>query len=68
MESRNNEEAGQVEGASFFASNSEFTSFTAEVSYFITEQFGVSVSAATALSGRIIYAANSYSVGVFMKI
>ena len=68
LESRNNEESGQVEGASFFASNSEFQSFTVEASYFVTEKVGIAVSAATAFSGRIIYSGKSYSIGVFMKI
>jgi len=66
IESRNNEEAGAVDG-SFFANNSEVKAITAEVSYFLTKKFGISASYGTAISGRIIYAAPSYSFGVFIK-
>jgi hypothetical protein len=68
LKSRFNEESGQIDGASFFASNSEFESITGEISYFFTDNFGVSAAIATALSGRIVYAAPSYSFGVFLKV
>ncbi|MEE9371921.1 MAG: transporter [Saprospiraceae bacterium] len=67
LKSRNNKPSGPIEG-SFFANNSEVTSITAEVSYLITDKFGVSASYGTAISGKIIYAAPSYSFGVFLKV
>ncbi len=67
IKSRNNEESGAIDG-SFFANNSEVTSLTGEISYQITSKVGVSASYGTALDGKIIYAAPSYSFGVFLKV
>lgn len=68
IESRNNEPSLRAEAASFFASNSEVQSLTGELSYLITDKFGVSAAVATAISGKIVYAAPSYSIGVFVKM
>ncbi|MDF1695018.1 MAG: hypothetical protein P1U56_04270 [Saprospiraceae bacterium] len=53
---------------SIFANNSEFTSFGIEAAYYVTKQFGVSASFASAFRGRIIAAAPSYSIGVFYDL
>ncbi len=53
--------------ASIFANNAEFFMFTAEVSYEFTENFGISFAFGTPLSGRIVYAAPSYSFGFYSK-
>ena len=53
---------------SIFANNSEYTSFGLEAAYYITKNFGVSASFASAFRGRIIAAAPSYSVGVFLDL
>ena len=66
IESRNNEPSGAVDG-SFFANNSEIQSITAEISYLINKSVGISASYGTAISGKIIYSAPSYSLGVFIK-
>jgi len=50
---------------SIFANNSEYTSFGVEAAYYLTKNFGASVSFASAFRGQIIAAAPSYSVGVF---
>jgi len=67
IKSRNNEKSGAIDG-SFFANNSEVTSLTGEISYQITSKVGVSATYGTALDGKIIYAAPSYSFGVFLKV
>lgn len=67
IKSRNNKPSGAIEG-SFFANNSEVSSVTGELSYFINKKIGVSASYGTAVSGKIIYAAPSYSFGVFLKV
>lgn len=51
---------------SVFANNAEFFALTAEVNYEIAKNFGISASYSSALSGRIIYAAPSYSIGAFL--
>jgi len=67
IESFNNGSSiADVNSTSIFADRAEFTSFGAEASYYITRQFGVSASFATAFRGKIIAAAPSYSVGAFM--
>ncbi len=53
---------------SIFANNSEFTSFGAEAAYYVTKNFGISVSIASAFRGKIIASAPSYSVGVFYDL
>ena len=67
IKSRKNEPSGAIEG-SFFANNFEVTSLTGEISYQITNKVGVSASYGTAVDGEIIYAAPSYSFGVFLKV
>lgn len=53
---------------SIFANNSEYTSFGVEAAYYLTKNVGVSASFASAFRGRIIAAAPSYSVGVFVDL
>lgn len=55
-------------GATIFANNSEYWSFTPEVAYHFSEKWGVSAAIGTAFSGRLIYARPSYSVGVFFNL
>jgi len=60
--------ASEITSTSVFANNSEFTSLTTEVAYYVTPKFGVSASYATAFRGEIIFANPSYSVGVFLDL
>jgi len=60
----NGSTAGQV-NTSVFANNAEFVAVTAEVNYEIFKNFGLSISYGSAVSGKIIYAAPSYSGGIF---
>ena len=53
---------------SIFANNSEFTSYSVEGAIYLTKQFGVSASYASAFRGQIIFANPSYSVGVFLDL
>jgi len=57
-----------INSTSIFANNSEHLTFSPELAYNINDKWGVSASFATALSGRIIFANPSYSVGVFFKL
>lgn len=56
------------EGASVFANNTEYVSFTLEGAYYFTEKFGASAALGGALSGSLIFANPSYSVGVFLDL
>jgi len=67
IKSRMDQADGPIDG-SFFANNAEVTSVTAEISYQFNHRLGVSVGYGTAIDGRIVYAAPSYTVGVFMKV
>ncbi len=53
---------------SIFANNIEFTSLGIEANYYLTKKLGVSINYTSALGGRIIYAAPSYSAGFFLDI
>ncbi len=69
IKSTNNGIEGQRENStSIFANNSEHLTFGPEIAYNIRENWGVSAGFGTALSGKLIYAATSYNVGVFFKI
>lgn len=63
----NGKTAGQV-NTSVFANNAEFVAVQLEAAYQVTKHVGFSASYASAVSGKIIYAAPSYSVGVFYKM
>jgi hypothetical protein len=52
---------------SIFSNNAEFTAFSVEVAYDITEKVGFSGSLTTPFAGKLIYAGNAYSVGVYMN-
>jgi len=60
--------SGESNSTSIFANNSEHTSITTEVAYYVTPKFGVSTSYSTAIRGEIIFANPSYSVGVFLDL
>ncbi len=62
---KNGETAGANTTTSIFANNSEFTNAELEVSYNLTDRFGISASASTTFRGEIIAKANAFSVGVF---
>ena len=57
-----------INSTSIFADRAEYTSYGVEAAYYITKQFGISASFASAFRGKIIAAAPSYSVGVFLDL
>ena len=65
---RNGTLGANINSTSIFANNSEFTSFSVEGAYYITEKMGFSASFASAFRGEIIFAAPSYSIGVFLDM
>jgi len=60
--------AQNVAQGSIFANNVEFIGIGAEVSYYITDKWGVSVGVGGAISGRIIAANPSLTGGIFLDI
>ena len=52
---------------SIFANNAEHLTLSPEINYNIRDNWGVSVTYASALAGKLIFASPSYSVGVFAK-
>ncbi len=56
-----------INNTSIFANNSEFVSLSPELAYQLDDNWGISASYASAISGKIIFANPSYSVGVFYK-
>jgi hypothetical protein len=62
---QNGKLASEVVNSSIFANNAEFTSIGFEANYYLTKKIGISAGYATAFRGQIIYAAPSYSLGVF---
>lgn len=54
-----------INSTSIFSNNTEFVSLGVEANYYVTKRVGVSAGITSAVSGRVIAAAPSYSVGVF---
>jgi len=54
-------------GTSIFANNAEYLSFSPEIAYKFTENWGISANTAMALSGELIFAAPSFSMGIFFQ-
>lgn len=65
---KNGGDAISANTTSIFANNAEFVTAGLEASYYITDRFGISASYTNTLSGRIIAAAPSYSVGIFLDL
>jgi len=64
---KNGETAGTANTTSIFANNTEYVTVGGELAYNVGSDWGVSVGYAAAVRGEIIFAAPSYSVGVFTK-
>ena len=60
-------DASNAQG-NIFANNIEFVGLGAEVVYYITRKLGVNFNYGRAISGRIIAANPSYSLGIFLDI
>ncbi|WP_148781546.1 hypothetical protein [Aquimarina intermedia] len=65
---QNGSKSAQNSQGSIFANNVEYTSVGGEIAYYITKKLGISLSYASAISDRIIYASPSLSGGIFIDI
>ncbi len=65
---KNGSTAENTTSTSIFANNTEYTSISMEVNYYLTKRTGLSASIAGAVRGEIIAAAPSYSIGVFYDL
>lgn len=61
-----NGDAPESEYISLFSNNQGYFSYNFEAAYYVTKKLGFSASYAGALSGQVIAAAPSYSIGVFL--
>ncbi|AWG22485.1 hypothetical protein FFWV33_13590 [Flavobacterium faecale] len=68
VRSLNNGTFNNETGQGIFANNVEFTNLGIEVAYYISSKFGVSVNYTDILSGKITYAAPTYTGGIFLDI
>ncbi len=59
------ESTAASDGATIFANNTEYFAYTYEIAGYITERLGVSAATASVFSASNIFAAPSYSLGVF---
>ncbi len=62
---KNGKLASEINSTSIFANNAEVLNIGGEINYYVSDQLGVSAGITTPLSGKIIFAAPAYSVGVF---
>jgi len=67
VESLMNGDGSSNSNQGVFGNNIEYFSFSPEIIYSITEKAGVSVSVATAFSGRQVLANPAFDVGAFIK-
>lgn len=65
---QNGDTAETTTSTSIFANNAEFASYGLEANYYLTSKLGISAGFASAFSGKIIAAAPTYSVGVFLDL
>ena len=56
------------DGATIFANNTEYAAYTYEIAGYITDKIGVSAATASVFSASNIFAAPSYSLGVFLDM
>ncbi|MEL6922727.1 MAG: hypothetical protein AAFO94_01685 [Bacteroidota bacterium] len=69
IQSFNNGDREEIANStSIFADGAEFLSFAPEIAYSFNDNWGVSASTGIALSGKLIFANPSYSVGVFYNL
>jgi len=65
---KNGKLASEINSTSIFANNAEVITAGGEINYYLAEKIGVSVGLAAPLSGKIIFAAPAYNVGVFYDL
>ncbi|MEM7657289.1 MAG: hypothetical protein AAF399_14235 [Bacteroidota bacterium] len=62
---KNGTSADPINSTSLFANNSEHLTISPEVAYRWNDHWGISATAARPLTGRIIFAGNAFSIGLF---
>ena len=62
------ESTAASDGATIFANNTEYFAYTYEIAGYVTEKIGISASTASVFSASNIFAAPSYSLGVFLDL
>ena len=65
---RNGNPTVTVNASGIFANNAEWLSLAGEVSYGVSERWGLSAGAATAVRGRVVAAGTSVTAGVWVKL
>ncbi len=60
--------ANDLEASGTFANNTEYFSYTPEVSYLFNDNFGLTANAGLALSGKRILAAPNFGFGLFWNL
>lgn len=65
---QNGSSGTQTSQGSVFANNIEFVSLGAEAAYYFTKKLGVSLGFASAVAGSFVFAAPSFTGGVFLDI
>lgn len=65
---QNGDPQNGANSTSIFANNSEHLTFSPEISWLAGPNWGFAASVGAALSGQIIFAAPSYSFGVFLNL
>jgi len=65
---KNGKSASEIITTSIFANNAEYTTVGIEANYYISPTLGLSAGIATPLRGEIVYAAPSYTVGIFFDM
>lgn len=65
---RNGDKSEQDAGMSLFANNTEYTGVSFEVAYYLNDRWGISGMAAGATRAELIFAAPSYSLGVYFDM
>ncbi|MGI9542045.1 MAG: hypothetical protein ACR2MX_02235, partial [Cyclobacteriaceae bacterium] len=68
VSSLNNGNASGSAGSTIFSNNTEFISIAPELNYNLSDKWGISGSAAFAVSGKNILAAPNYNLGVFYNL
>lgn len=65
---QNGEPNFNSEGTSLFSNNREYLAISPELSYKFSNKTGITASAGFALSGKLIFANPTYSIGVFLQL
>ncbi len=65
---KNGKSASEVMTTSIFANNAEYTILGIEANYYVLPKLGLSTGVTNPLGGEIVYAAPSYTVGIFFDM